>query len=91
MSSVSDQLQRNVGKSRNAAVRGDKEMCGEEEEREGDRQRERERKSEEGQSERGERGEMTPGWRTRRETLRNFVSCSKRLTDRDSVVILRAS
>ena len=54
---------------------------------------ETERKSEEGESER-ERGarEMTPGWETQSETLRNFVSCSKRdsVTDRDSVVILRA-
>lgn len=33
MSSVSDQLQRNFGKSHNAAVRGDKEMCGLEEKR----------------------------------------------------------
>lgn len=39
MSSVSDQLQRNVGKSCHTAVKGDKEMCGEANERKGDRQR----------------------------------------------------
>lgn len=40
MSSVSDQLQRSVGKSRDTAVRGDKEMCeAVEERRNGDRQR----------------------------------------------------
>ncbi len=33
MSSVSDQLQRNVGRSHDTAVRGDKEMCGAGEER----------------------------------------------------------
>lgn len=37
MSSVSDQLHRNVGKSCHAAVKGDKEMCGEAKGREADR------------------------------------------------------
>lgn len=48
MSSVTDQLRRNVGKSRNTAVGEDKEMCGAE--RKGDRQGggERDKKSEEG-------------------------------------------
>lgn len=80
MSSVSDQLQRNVGRRQDTAVRGDKEMWNREE-KWGGRIRER------------GAGEMTPGWETRSETLRNFVSCSQRdsVTDRDSVVILRAS
>lgn len=78
MSSVSDQLQRNVGRSCHTAVKGDKEMCGEANERKGDRQRggkKQEREKEGGGIIRdGGKGEMTPQC----ETLRNFVSCSRR-------------
>lgn len=63
MSSVSDQLQRNVGKSCHTAVKGDKEMCGEANERKGDRQRggkKQEREKEGGGIIRdGGKGEMT--------------------------------
>lgn len=88
MSSVSDQLQGNVGKSRDTAVRGDKKMCRAEEERKGDLQR-RGRKGEEkrgGIIRDGVEGEMRPGWETWRGTLGDFVSCSKRESVTETVL-----